>query len=440
MPSHSDVGPLLSLNLRPSGSASSGSLTPARSADAHGSSFREWLASPQAHAVKDSAQAQRQPQRPTQEASHSATQVPAQPEPKGAPAPLDSAEPEGNRWLLSEPSATDPQPLGLAETAEELTLPLVVELTGSVTDDISLEKGLEELLQWLEEEGLEVLDTEQGQEQLHVLLAQLGLAPTPEQMPALAAQIRAALGAPTESGASSQDSMARLKALFSSSSANNGSVQITAQTPDGIELESGKNRSLGEMADFGSMMKTAGETEISRGGADATQLRENSSVVHTVLGAEASARDTQLQPSERQFVVQPEVRVPVGQPQWGRAVGERILWLANQNITSAELRLDPPDLGPVQVRVAIHNDQVSVTFTSNQVAVREALDLNAQRLREMFSEQGLDLVDVNVSDQSDGGTFGEQQREGRGGHGQGEEEVADVQPQRLSLHLVDSYV
>src|SRR5690625_1956629 len=58
----------------------------------------------------------------------------------------------------------------------------------------------------------------------------------------------------------------------------------------------------------------------------------------------------------------------------------------------------------------------------------------------MFSEQGLDLVDVNVSDQSEGQAFGEQQREGRGGHSQGEEEVAEVQPQRLSLHLVDSYV
>lgn len=438
MPSHSDVSPLLSLNFRPSGAAAPGPLAPTRSAggDAPASSFRQWLSSPQAQAAKGPAQAQRHAQTPTQKPAQAQTQT----EPKDASTRLDSTEPEGNRWLLSESSATAPQPLGLAETAEALTLPLDIELTGSAADDSSLEKGLQELLQWLEEEGLEVLDTEQGQEQLHALLAQLGLAPEPEQMPGWAAQIRAALTASRESGASPQDSMARLKALFSPSLANNGPVQIAVQMPDGMELESGKSRDLGEMADFGALMKTASKTEIPRGGADATLPRGEAPVIHSALGAEASARDTQLQPSERQFVVQPEVRVPVGQPQWGRAVGERILWLANQNITSAELRLDPPELGPVQVRVVIHNDQVNVTFTSNQVAVREALDLNAQRLREMFSEQGLDLVDVNVSDQSDRGAFGEQQREGRGGHGQGDEEVADVQPQSLSLHLVDSYV
>src|SRR5690625_7901923 len=102
-------------------------------------------------------------------------------------------------------------------------------------------------------------------------------------------------------------------------------------------------------------------------------------MVPTALGAEASARDTPLQPSERQFVIQSEVRVPVGQPQWGRAVGERIVWLANQNITSAELRLDPPELGPVQVRVVIQNEQVDVTLSSNQQAVRKALHLSDQR-------------------------------------------------------------
>lgn len=437
MPSRSDVSSLLSLNLRPSAPASSSSLGPTRQADANApeSSFRDWLSSPQARAAKDSAQTQRQ----AQASNQTPNQAQSRPEPaetKTASKPLDSTESEPKGWRLSESSSDGVQSLGLAETAEALTLPLEVELT----DSAALEEGLQELLQWLEEEGLEVLDTEQGQEQLHALLAQMGLAPAPDQMPGLAAQIRAALTAPTESGTSQQDPVARLKALLSPPPGNNGAVQINAQTPEGMELESSKSRGLGELADFGSMMKVANKAEINRGGAEATLVRGEAPVIHSVMGAEASARDTQLQPSDRQFVVQPEVRVPVGQPQWGRAVGERILWLANQNISSAELRLDPPDLGPVQVRVVIHNDQVNVTFTSNQAAVREALDLSAQRLRDMFSEQGLDLVDVNVSDQSEGGAFGEQQREGRGGHGQGEEDVADVQPQRLSLHLVDSYV
>lgn len=45
-------------------------------------------------------------------------------------------------------------------------------------------------------------------------------------------------------------------------------------------------------------------------------------------------------PAARAFVVQTGVPVALGQPQWGQAVGERVLWLAAQNVSSAEIRLD----------------------------------------------------------------------------------------------------
>ncbi len=103
-------------------------------------------------------------------------------------------------------------------------------------------------------------------------------------------------------------------------------------------------------------------------------------------------------PTERGFTVQTMVNTLVGQPNWGQAVGQRVMWLAQQNIAEAQLRLDPPDLGPVKVKISVQNDQAQVVFTSHSPAVREALDQNAQRLRELFAEQGLDLINVDVSD------------------------------------------
>ncbi|WP_084005108.1 flagellar hook-length control protein FliK [Gilvimarinus polysaccharolyticus] len=84
---------------------------------------------------------------------------------------------------------------------------------------------------------------------------------------------------------------------------------------------------------------------------------------------------------------------------WGDAVGQKVLWMAKQNITSADLRLDPPDLGKIHVRVTIQNDQAHVSFASAQPVVREALDQHSARLREMLAEQGMTQVDVDVSDQ-----------------------------------------
>lgn len=226
-----------------------------------------------------------------------------------------------------------------------------------------------------------------------------------------------------------------------------GTNKVETNAPEGVslELEPGAKLAwsklapgLGENPEAGLLDKNALDKALDRGPA------KTSSIITQLSGAElGNGRIPQLQPAERSFMVQSDVRVPVGQPQWSQAVGERVLWLAAQNLTSAELRLDPPDLGPMQVRVTMNNDQVNVSFSSQQVAVREALDQGAQRLREMFNEQGLKLGDVNVSDQSEGRQFGrdrETEGQGRRGSGAGEEDDAPlIQSQLVSMRLVDHY-
>ncbi|WP_111640542.1 flagellar hook-length control protein FliK [Marinimicrobium alkaliphilum] len=164
--------------------------------------------------------------------------------------------------------------------------------------------------------------------------------------------------------------------------------------------------------------------------------------VHGPAGQEGERAERALLPGERGFVVQTEVRVPVGQNNWNQAVGDRILWLASQRVSSAELRLDPPDLGPVHVRIAINQDQANITFTSPHVGVREALDQGAARLREMFEEQGLDLVNVDIADQGAGEGDAGQAGGGQAGAG-GDSANDDGEPEswvRGSLSLVDYYV
>lgn len=146
-------------------------------------------------------------------------------------------------------------------------------------------------------------------------------------------------------------------------------------------------------------------------------------------------------PAARSFVVQTGVPVPLGQPQWNQAVGEKVLWLAAQNVSAAEIRLDPPDLGPVHVKVTVNQDQASVSFTSPHAVVREALDQQLNRLREMFSEQGLNLVNVDVSDKS----FAQQQGDEQGGsearaNDPEDEELLPVAVTTIgSTRLVDHY-
>ncbi len=88
---------------------------------------------------------------------------------------------------------------------------------------------------------------------------------------------------------------------------------------------------------------------------------------------------------------------PFGQAGWDQALGERIQWLAGQKVQAAQVRLNPANLGPMEVRIQVHNDQASVQFTAHHAVVREALEAAMPRLRDMFEASGVQLVDVDVS-------------------------------------------
>lgn len=100
--------------------------------------------------------------------------------------------------------------------------------------------------------------------------------------------------------------------------------------------------------------------------------------------------------------VQVPVNITFGQPQWANAVADRTAMLASQNISFAELQLDPPELGPLTVKIHINQDQAVVNFVANSSLVKDSLEQNNQRLKDMFNEQGLNLADVDVSERQAG--------------------------------------
>ena len=101
--------------------------------------------------------------------------------------------------------------------------------------------------------------------------------------------------------------------------------------------------------------------------------------------------------------------VPVNQPiamhqsGWTEEVVNRVMYLSSANLKAADIQLQPAELGRLDIRVnMVPDQQTQVTFMSAHPSVREALDGQMHRLREMFNQQGMGQVDVNVSDQSRG--------------------------------------
>ncbi|MGK0445845.1 MAG: flagellar hook-length control protein FliK [Bermanella sp.] len=107
----------------------------------------------------------------------------------------------------------------------------------------------------------------------------------------------------------------------------------------------------------------------------------------------------QPQAAEKSAASFNKLDIPPQHPQWNDQVAKRISIMASESVQSARIQLDPPELGALEVKIKVQHDQVSVSFGSNNQMVREALDAQTPRLRELLEQQGINLADVNVSEQ-----------------------------------------
>ena len=90
----------------------------------------------------------------------------------------------------------------------------------------------------------------------------------------------------------------------------------------------------------------------------------------------------------------------IGATGWDNALSQKVLWMVSDGRQIAELNLNPPDLGPLQVVLSITDDQASATFISQHADVRNALEAALPRLKEMMAESGLQLSNTTVSSDS----------------------------------------
>ncbi len=113
------------------------------------------------------------------------------------------------------------------------------------------------------------------------------------------------------------------------------------------------------------------------------------------------------------------------------SMAEQVAFWVNQNSQSAEMTLDR-DGQPMQVRVALSGSEAHVTFRSDQVQTREALDASMSQLRELLQSQGLVLAGVTVGDGAGAGggaapQSGQPGGDGRAGARAGRAQVAPAQ-------------
>ncbi len=152
-----------------------------------------------------------------------------------------------------------------------------------------------------------------------------------------------------------------------------------------------------------------------------------------VAGQQAASANAAKVPTEAAVPLRSyatSIDIPVGQAEWGDKVVGKLSWLTARNMSVAEIHLTPPDMGPMEVKVRVQNEQANITVHAANPVVRDQLEQNAHRLRDMLGEQGLNLSRFDVSDSP-------QQRSGEQGPGEGQDGGAGGRSESAGLAEVD---
>jgi flagellar hook-length control protein FliK len=95
-----------------------------------------------------------------------------------------------------------------------------------------------------------------------------------------------------------------------------------------------------------------------------------------------------------------KVAAGVDTAQFSQGVADRVSLMMDGNLTSAKLQVNPPALGPIEVRIALQGGHAQVSFSSHSAVTRDALESSSEKLREMLGSQGFSSVSVDISQRS----------------------------------------
>ncbi|MCE7730307.1 flagellar hook-length control protein FliK [Vibrio campbellii] len=103
-------------------------------------------------------------------------------------------------------------------------------------------------------------------------------------------------------------------------------------------------------------------------------------------------------------------------------VAEKVQMMMSKNLKNLDIRLDPPELGRMQIRMTMNNDLANVHFTVANPQARDLIEQTLPRLRELLAQQGMQLADSSVQQQSSGqqqSGYANAEQNGQGSQGRG---------------------
>jgi flagellar hook-length control protein FliK len=94
------------------------------------------------------------------------------------------------------------------------------------------------------------------------------------------------------------------------------------------------------------------------------------------------------------------IEAPIRSQAFPGEFSDKVVWLAGRQSQWADLSLNPPQLGNLEVRLSLTGGDAGAQFYSPNPLVRDAIEAALPRLRELFAQAGIALGDAQVRDEA----------------------------------------
>lgn len=182
----------------------------------------------------------------------------------------------------------------------------------------------------------------------------------------------------------------------------------------------------------------------------AAQKVEHAALLQSPAAAPVSAMSHSAQASSQVAALQTEkletltANLSLLEPNAATQLKDRLMYQLNNKIQSAEVKITPEDLGTVQIKVNLQQEQLSVQFVVQQSNAKELLEQQMPKLKDLLQQQGLQLTEGQVEQrQANDRRSGSEEKSGHRGYAantNGEVELAHVATvKKQSDRMVDYY-
>ena len=193
-----------------------------------------------------------------------------------------------------------------------------------------------------------------------------------------------------------------------------------AQTALGAEADGGVALDPSQWQQTTALAGLQVDAMLGRAGESALEAKGEAGAL-SGLAPGANVRAGGLTPAAAPRHESATLATPFGHADFSQALADKVsLWVNTARTDgpmTAELHLNPADMGPIQVKIALEGQSAQVDFAAAAAETRKAIEASLSALSSALSDVGLNLTGGGVTAQTAQQSFGQQSAPSEGGRG-----------------------